>query len=97
MCKLKLSIASVAFCVVLCGLFHEECRHAVFADTVSGLLVGFVHGVLHLYRIHEVAHSWKSLTPPRAWKIIVHYMRVDMAIGLLIGVVNAIICMCAGW
>ena len=39
-------IAVVVLCVVLCGLFHDGCRHAVFTDTVGGVLVGLVHGRL---------------------------------------------------
>jgi hypothetical protein len=87
-------IACVVLSVVLCGLFHDGCRRAILTDTLGGLVVGLIHGVLHVYCIHEVSNTRLSLTPSRVHKIILHDVRMDMVIGLLIGTFAAVACMC---
>lgn len=87
-------IAAVVFGVVLSGLFHEPCRHAVFADTVGGFTVGVLHCLLHVYCLRETSKNGKALNYRRIKHIMIHDIRMDMVIGLLIGVVNAIMGMC---
>ncbi len=91
MCKaFRWLVASVVLCVVLCGLFHDQCRSVVFADTIGGLLVGVVHGPLHVYCVWERSKDGKSLRLSRIRMIIVHAIEMDVVIGLLIGVVKAL-------
>lgn len=92
---LSWAIAIFVLMIVLCGAVHSECRAAVFADTLAGLFVGLVHGFLHVYCIHEMPWHRKSLTMNRVKSIILHHLRTDMVVGLLIGVGNGLFCLCA--
>ena len=87
-------IASLVLGVVLCGLIHEGCRQTILTNTLGGFLVGLVHGVLHVYCIREASSTGRSLTTSRVRMIVIHDVRMDMVIALLIGVVSAVICIC---
>jgi hypothetical protein len=94
MCKmLKYAIALPVLFLVLCGLLHDGCQQAVFNGTLSGLLVGLVHGPLHAYCAWE---RGKLLTPTRIKTIVVFHLLHDTAVGLLIGAMNALVTMVFG-
>jgi hypothetical protein len=88
-------VALVILAVVLCLLLNEGRRSALCSDTLGGLLVGLVHGLLHVYCKIEVTNNVRPLTPRRIIRIALLDLRVDMVVGLLIGVVKVVFAMCA--
>ena len=89
---LKYFIASFVLFVVLCGIFNETSRNIVFADTIGGLLVGVLHGLLHYNCIIE--NNSALLTKRRAAKIMFLDVRIDTIVGLLIGTLKVILFLC---
>lgn len=85
-------IVCAVFGIVFCGVFHEGCREAIFYSTIEGMLVGVAHAGLHVYCIHEATDRILSLSRLRI--IILHDVRMDTAIGLLIGAVKATLIIC---
>lgn len=94
MCKfLKWLISSWVLGIVLCGVVDAGCRQAVVNGILDGLIVGLVHGIMHVYCIRE-GPSGRKLTVLRVRKILIHDLRMDAAIGLLIGAVGAVVSLC---
>jgi Ca2+/H+ antiporter len=94
MCKLiKWFIVIVVLLVVLYGLVDAKYQKTVYKDTVAGAVVGLVHGVVAVFCIMEGARHGHKLTCRRAARIFLHHLRVDMVIGLLIGVMSVLWCM----
>jgi hypothetical protein len=89
-------IALFVLAVVLTGVFHDECRHAVLAGTLSGMMVGLAHGFLCIYCVRERSRRGMPLTIYRIKKILVYAFFMDTSIGLLLGVVSAIGSLCRG-
>jgi hypothetical protein len=88
---MKLSIASFVFGVVLAGLFNPACRQLVFNDTVGGLLVGVAHG---LVCIAAVLDRSGNINHRRARRVFLHALKMDMVVGLLIGVGQVVVGVC---
>lgn len=85
-------IACFVLGVVLFGLSHERCRQAILIGTVGGLMIGVVHAVLHVYCIIEV--YGRRLNTTRIRRIVIHDVRMDLVIGLLVGCGSAVVDMC---
>lgn len=80
---LKWLIASFVFGVVLAGVFNPAARQVVFTDTIWGVVVGFACGLVHVVSIVE---RNGTITRRRARAVILHAVRVDGVVGMLIGV-----------
>jgi len=87
---LNVFIAVIVLAVVMSGLLLPAVRVTIFESTMGGVFVGIAHGLLHVYCLHELLNDGKPLTASRVQRIMFHAVRMDMVIGLLIGVVNAV-------
>ena len=84
-------IASFVLGVVLAGLFNPVAQKPVFADTVWGVVIGFACGLVHVTSIVE---RKGTITRRRAKTVIAKAVRVDMVVGLLIGVGQVVVGVC---
>ena len=87
MLYLKSLIASFVFGVVLAGLFNPAAQGVVFHDTLTGVLVGVGCGLVHVVALVE---RNGTITRRRAKAVVVQAVRVDMVVGMLIGVAQVV-------